>query len=305
MDEISVRFYESVPDERLKFAVIAARYDGRWIWCRHKERDTYEIPGGHREPGENITDTAKRELYEETGAVRFDISPICVYAVEKDGEETCGMLFFAEVYELEAELHSEIEAIELFDGVPDRLTYPLIQPFLHKKAEEYIKIRGFCSIIKKQAGINFINLETAIKTYDRNALVCGVPAWRYVYHTIHSADKWFFDPCAYDEPDFHEDGMDNPDNPCSIVLSDEQLLDYLHRVRDKTLAYMDSLTDEALYEKPGKCKYTRFELVLMQFRHISVHTGMLNGLTIEKTGRFPVYVGADGYDRLKKGLFDD
>ena len=43
----------------------------------------------------------------------------------------------------------------------------------------------------------------------------------------------------------------------------------------------------------------------MQFRHISVHIGMINGLTIEKTGRFPVFIGADGFDKLEKGLFDE
>ncbi len=166
---------------------------------------------------------------------------------------------------------------------------------------------GFlCQIIKKQVLPNFINLETAIKTYDRNASVCGSPAWRYVYHTIHSADKWFFNPFVYSEPGFHEDGMDNPDNPCSVELSDRQLLEYLYAVRDKTLRYIDSLTDEMLGEKPENCPYTRFDLVLRQFRHISLHTGMLNGLTVERTGKFPVFVGGEeGFDRLKNGLFDE
>lgn len=162
-----------------------------------------------------------------------------------------------------------------------------------------------CNYIKQQADINFINLETAIKTYDRDALVCGAPAWRYVYHTIHSADKWFFNPCIYDEPPFHADGMDNPDNPCDIVLTDEQLLDYMHAVRRKTADYLDGLTDDMLLEKPDQCKFTRFELVLLQFRHISMHTGMLNGLTIERTGKFPVYVGAEGLDKLQKSLYDE
>lgn len=160
-------------------------------------------------------------------------------------------------------------------------------------------------MIREQVLPNFINLETAIKTYDRNALVCGSPAWRYVYHTIHSADKWFFNPFVYSEPDRHEGGMDNPDIPCDIVLTDEELLDYLYDVKDKTLRYIDSLTDEMLSEKPESCPYTRFELVLMQFRHISLHIGMLNGLTVEKTGKFPVTVGASGLDRLKNGLFDE
>ena len=166
-------------------------------------------------------------------------------------------------------------------------------------------MKAHCETIKKCVSTNFINLETAIKTYDRNAIVCGSPAWRYVYHTIHSADKWFFNPFVYDEPDFHETGMDNPDNPCKIELTDEQLIDYLHKVRQKTLDYIDSLTDEMLYEKPESCKYTRLELVLRQFSHLSFHTGMLNGQTIERTGRFPVYVSFDTMDRLEKGLYDE
>ncbi len=166
-------------------------------------------------------------------------------------------------------------------------------------------MREHCEIIKKNVCPNFINLQTTIKTYDRNALVCGSPAWRYVYHTIHSADKWFFNPFVYDEPDFHKKGMDDPDVPCTIELTDEQLLDYLDKVRQKTLDYIDSLTDEMLYEKPENCKYTRLELVLRQFTHLSFHTGMINGLTIEKTGKFPVYAAADTMDRLEKGLFDE
>lgn len=166
-------------------------------------------------------------------------------------------------------------------------------------------MRDHCEMIKRYVHANFINLETAIKTYDRNALVCGAPAWRYVYHTIHSADKWFFNPFVFDEPDIHEDGMDAPDNPCVTELTDEELMGYLDRVRQKTFAYLDSLTDEELYDKPESCKYTRLEMALRQFTHLSLHTGMLNGQTIERTGRFPVFVSADTLDRLEKGLYDE
>ena len=34
-------------------------------FLQHKERDTYEVPGGHREAGENTLETAKRELQEK------------------------------------------------------------------------------------------------------------------------------------------------------------------------------------------------------------------------------------------------
>ena len=140
--KIKVNFYESVEDENLKFAVIISKSDGKWVFCKHKERDTYECPGGHREAGENIDDTARRELYEETGAIDYSIKPICVYSVTApdnfNGAETFGKLYFADIATFETELHSEIEKIELFDGLPKKWTYPLIQPFLLKEVERRI-----------------------------------------------------------------------------------------------------------------------------------------------------------------------
>ena len=95
---MEVRFYETVDDALLRFAVIISKTDDKWVFCKHRERDTYEIPGGHREPGEDILATARRELNEETGATDFTIAPVCAYSVtgknrvSNNGEETYGML---------------------------------------------------------------------------------------------------------------------------------------------------------------------------------------------------------------------
>lgn len=132
---IKVTFHKQtdIPDSKFKFAVICAKYNGKWIFCRHKERTVWEIPGGHRELSEDIGKTARRELIEETGANAFDIIPLTAYCVEKDGEKTYGMLFFAEVSELgDIPFDSEIKEISLFDTIPDELTYPEIQPYLYK-----------------------------------------------------------------------------------------------------------------------------------------------------------------------------
>lgn len=51
---MQIRFYDEVDDALLKFAVIISKYNGKWVYCKHKERDTYEIPGGHREENEAI-----------------------------------------------------------------------------------------------------------------------------------------------------------------------------------------------------------------------------------------------------------
>lgn len=144
---MKVKFYEEVEDELLKFAVIISKSNGKWVFCKHKDRNTYECPGGHREPNENILDTAKRELIEETGAINFSISPICVYSVigknsvNKTGEETFGLLCYADIKSFQSELHSEIEKVELFDELPSEWTYPLIQPLLIKEYERRNRIK--------------------------------------------------------------------------------------------------------------------------------------------------------------------
>lgn len=139
---VEVNFYEEVEDELLKFAVIISKINGKWVFCKHKERDTYEVPGGRREIGESIFETAERELKEETGAIDFDIKPVCVYSVkgktrinEKNDEESFGMLFVADILSFERELHSEIEKILITDNLVENWTYPLIQPKLIEEAE--------------------------------------------------------------------------------------------------------------------------------------------------------------------------
>ncbi len=53
----------------LKFAVILAKSQDKYVFCKHGDRETWEISGCHRELGEAILDTARRELYEETQAL--------------------------------------------------------------------------------------------------------------------------------------------------------------------------------------------------------------------------------------------
>ena len=133
MGNIKVQFYDKVQDEYVKFVVIVSCYQGKWVFVKHKERDTYEIPGGHREKGEILLEAAKRELEEETGAYRYFIQPIISYSVigktsvNQTGEESFGMLFLADIKEF-TDIHSEIEKMELFDDLPEHLTYPDIQP---------------------------------------------------------------------------------------------------------------------------------------------------------------------------------
>ena len=132
-----VRFHEAseIADEDIRYAVIMAKWQGRWVFCRHKDRATWEIPGGHREHGETPMEAATRELYEETGACDAIITPVCLYSFHK-----FGALFYAEIKNMEnIPAESEIKEIAFFDSIPEALTYPHIQPYLFQRVNAWLQ----------------------------------------------------------------------------------------------------------------------------------------------------------------------
>ncbi len=54
------------------------------------------------------------------------------------------------------------------------------------------------------------------------------------------------------------------------------------------------LEEKQLLEKPQGCEYTRFTLILAQFRHLHTHMGMLMGFLIADTGKWPRVLGLEG-----------
>ena len=134
---MKIDFYNigEIDDRNLKFAVIVSKFQDKWVFVRHRDRDTWEIPGGHRENGENIDETAKRELLEETGAEDFQIESVYDYSVTRDSITTYGRLFISEIKELDTLPNFEIKEIKFFHKLPDNLTYAEIQPYLFEKVK--------------------------------------------------------------------------------------------------------------------------------------------------------------------------
>jgi 8-oxo-dGTP diphosphatase len=136
-----VKFYDPlfIPDSKLTYSVISAKFNDKWIFVRHQKRSTWEIAGGHIEEGETSSDAAGRELMEETGAVKFSLDCIATYSVTMDSETGWGRLFMAYVTELGPIPDiSEIAEMKLSDHLPENLTHPDIQPHLFNKTIEFI-----------------------------------------------------------------------------------------------------------------------------------------------------------------------
>lgn len=119
-----------------KYVVVLSRYQGKYLLSRHKERTTWETQGGHIEPGETPLQAAKRELFEESGAVRYQIEPVFDYRAGDNDGEANGMVFAAEIEELGPIPPSEMAEVKAWEKLPDNLTYPAITPVLWKAWQE-------------------------------------------------------------------------------------------------------------------------------------------------------------------------
>ncbi|MFT8319791.1 MAG: RNA deprotection pyrophosphohydrolase [Bacillus sp. (in: firmicutes)] len=73
--------------------------EGKWLLTQHKKRGL-EFPGGKVESGESIETAARREVYEETGAIITKVHWVAQYQVHL--ENTCFLkaVYFAMVNQL-------------------------------------------------------------------------------------------------------------------------------------------------------------------------------------------------------------
>lgn len=163
--------------------------------------------------------------------------------------------------------------------------------------------------IKKQQEINFINIEEQINKADLEAVFDGVNNSRYIFHNLHSMDRFFINPIGYVYEGEKLFGI--PENlsvistsragfepDTSIVISRQQLLDYFGYVRAKINSYFDILKPEDLTDTPEGCEYTRLELILAQFRHMMWHVGLSSGIMFQSKGEWNVFTGLSGLRRL-------
>ena len=131
MNKIELFDLGSVSEKEYTRVVCVCKYNGKWVFSKNKKRGGWEIPGGHIEDGEDWQTAAKRELFEETGATKANIEPVCVYHIS-----SYALLCYAEIEVLEKLPKFEMSEVGFFDSIPNDLSFPDIHPILFQKVLE-------------------------------------------------------------------------------------------------------------------------------------------------------------------------
>lgn len=124
------RTYEAGSLKEYKYVVVLSEYQGEILLSRHKKRTTWETQGGHIEPGETPLEAARRELYEESGAMEYEITPLCDYWAGTPEDGAGGVVFRASITKLGPLPESEMAQVQTFQSLPENVTYPAITPVL-------------------------------------------------------------------------------------------------------------------------------------------------------------------------------
>ena len=165
--------------------------------------------------------------------------------------------------------------------------------------------------IASQQEINFINVKDQILTADLETVFDGENNSRYIFHYLHSMDRFFINPMDYvyegeklfgiqENLSVIDPKREGYVSDSSIVISREQLLNYFEYVKRKIESYFEKLTAVELLEKPKDCDYTRLELILSQFRHLMWHVGLSSAITFTTKKEWNSFTGLSA---LNKRLF--
>lgn len=110
--------------ENLTYVIIGVRENDKWIFVRHRDRYSWELPAGHIEKGESAMEAAKRELWEETGVIEANLRPVQDYTITMNNSIKSGRIFLAQSIKRDGLPNYEIAEIKLSKLSPEPATYP-------------------------------------------------------------------------------------------------------------------------------------------------------------------------------------
>ena len=115
-----------------------------------------------------------------------------------------------------------------------------------------------------------------------------VPFWQQVFHYVYYIDFWMRDKC--DDSEWRTMIFDDAyttdlyaDSYEGLLISQDQMLEYLDAIQIKTTLLFDSLYDEKLSISvfDNNPQFTYSDVIVGQIRHIMYNIGYLNGILRE------------------------
>ena len=105
-------------------SIVFTFYEDKYVMTYHPKRKGWEFPAGRREEGETAVECARRETFEETGAILSDIIPLGYYLVINDNNVFKTAIFMSSVEKFEPKPHwSETDLVKLFEKLPEDISY--------------------------------------------------------------------------------------------------------------------------------------------------------------------------------------
>ncbi|MFJ9386804.1 RNA deprotection pyrophosphohydrolase [Peribacillus sp. NPDC101481] len=121
MNGYKVEFSENPVFGESWHVFVLSRYKGRWVLTKHRERGL-EFPGGKREAGESIEETAIREVYEETGGLVGQLQFLGQYKVHHPVKPFVKSIYYAVLRGLEKKQnYLETDGPVFLEALPDVL----------------------------------------------------------------------------------------------------------------------------------------------------------------------------------------